>query len=404
MEKSYKRIYDPLHGFIGLTRLEAEILDTCVVQRLRRVRQLGPAEYVYPSATHTRLAHSLGTLYLAGRIAGKAGLEGEDVEAVRLSALLHDVGHMPFSHAVEPVPHEETGLEVIRLYLSEALGEYSRRVADILLGMDDLSPIVSSEVDADRLDYLARDSYFTGLRYGMVDVEQIVDSMVLVEHGGRRVLALPEDAMAAFESLLIGRYHMFLRLYCHRTVGGFEALLSRFYAVAVREGLVDDVENLLSGDRWCLFDDYAFVAAMREAAGGEGYLGELARMYLAREPPKMVLEVKAYLPGREGGRVVVDSVWSRLYRMWKNSSLLKFLEQEGVPVEWVFVHEPKISLVKGDTPVYIIDGSGGLRSFYEEDESIVSRLLGHVYAPLRIYARKGYEEVVSAALEKLRGA
>ena len=69
MERSYKRIYDPLYGFIGLTRLEAELLDTCVVQRLRRVKQLGPAEYVYPSATHTRFAHSLGTLYLAGRMA-----------------------------------------------------------------------------------------------------------------------------------------------------------------------------------------------------------------------------------------------------------------------------------------------------------------------------------------------
>lgn len=403
MERSYKRIYDPLYGFIGLTRLEAELLDTCVVQRLRRVKQLGPAEYVYPSATHTRFAHSLGTLYLAGRMAQKTGLKGEDLEAVRLAALIHDVGHMPFSHAIEPFPHEELGLEVLRIYLEGILGEYFTRVAEILFGIDELAPIISSEADADRLDYLARDSYFTGLRYGMVDVEQIVDSLVLTEYRGRSVLALPEDSLAAFESMLIGRYHMFLRLYCHRTVGGFEALLSRFYSEAVKEGLIEDVESLLLNGKWCYFDDYAFLSVMREAAGGGDYLGELARMYLTREPPKLVLEIKAYLTGRDGGRAVVDSEWGDLYRMWKKNSLLEFLEQEGVPVEWVFVHEPKISLVKGDAPVYIIDRSGGLRAFPEEGESIVSRLLGHVYAPLRIYTRKGYENRVKAVLEKLRG-
>ena len=396
-QRYVKRIFDPIHGFIDLTREELKILDSCPLQRLRRIRQLGPAEYVYPSATHTRFAHSLGTMHLAGLMASKAGLEFETVEAVRIAALLHDVGHMPFSHAIEPFPHEKLGLKVVEHFLRGRLEEYFDDVYGLLSGRSGYSAIISSEVDADRLDYLSRDAYFTGLRYGMIDAEQIVSSVELVEQGGRSVLALPEDSLAALESLLMGRYHMFLRLYYHRTVGGFEAVLSRFYETASSEGLVESPEDLVKSGEWCIFDDYALVTLMRSVK--RGYLRELAEIFLERKPLKLVVEVKTYT--RRGGRELVDKKLAPLYRLWKKGVLLEKLEELGVPSRWVFIHVPKISLIKGDTPVFIISQDGEVSPLHEYGGGLLSRLLGYAYKPLRIYTLPRYVDQIREAVSSI---
>ncbi len=395
---AWKRIYDPIHGFIPLTRLEVGILDSCYLQRLRRIKQLGPADYVYPSATHTRFAHSLGTMLLAGKIAMLTGLNDFEVKSVRLTGLLHDIGHMPFSHSIELVKHEKLGLAIIENYLADALGDHAEIVAKILSGEHRLSPIISSEIDADRIDYLVRDSYFTGLRYGLVDADRLVESLVLVEKAGRYGLAVREDAQAAVESLLIGRFQMFRRLYYHRTVGGFEAILSRFYEESVKEGAMPPPDEVLKGGGWCAFDDYSLVAEMRKLARENSYIGELARLFLTRRPLKLVVEAKLYLSG------VSEKKHSFIVKLWRRGALLDELESlSNVPREWIFIHVPKMKLVKGDAPLFVIRDDGELVELDKLGEGILPRLYNLGYSPIRVYTKKEYAGELRRAVENIRG-
>ena len=198
MTKRPHEMRDPIHGFIKLSKKEKQLIDTKVFQRLRRIRQLAMAFLVYPGAMHTRFDHSIGVMHIAGRICTRLRelnperVSNEDMDRVRLAALLHDVGHGPFSHVSEylldahaldrtdmgPMRekiHEKITVDIIRTdpEIRDILSEEERDfVADMIQGQDTQDwqrDIVSSELDADKMDYLLRDSYFTGVKYGIYD-------------------------------------------------------------------------------------------------------------------------------------------------------------------------------------------------------------------------------------------
>jgi HD superfamily phosphohydrolase len=244
---SPERIYrDSVHNIIRIWTDSAEgqllvaLIDTAEFQRLRRIRQLGLAHFAYQAAEHSRFTHSLGAFHLATRILARLRsdykISAEDQTAVRVAALLHDIGHGAFSHVVESIlnfHHEHfsvqavlsTETEVGRL-LRNYSAELPERVAGIIRG--DFKPmalaqLVSSQLDVDRMDYLLRDSLMTGAKYGVYDLEWIIKSIEINEADDH--LYVSARGLYAVEDYLQARYYMFRQVYFHRTLRSAEAVL-----------------------------------------------------------------------------------------------------------------------------------------------------------------------------------
>ncbi len=260
-------IIDPIYGHVGITALEQLIINTPEMARLRRIQQLGLADLAFPGANHTRFEHSIGTLFIADKIARALGLPETEISKVRLAALLHDIGHCAFSHVVESVlkrnpayqpvingkkfqHHEMFTKHIISNSLhskpeiakgvSETFHEepimFFETIAKMATGEIEglekpyLAHIISNDIDADRIDFLLRDSYHTGVSLGLVDVDQIVESLSL--SSGRLILGgtfnYEEDmALTAAESMLIARAHHYSAIIHNpRTQGARVMLLS----------------------------------------------------------------------------------------------------------------------------------------------------------------------------------
>ncbi len=262
--KSVGEIRDPVLGYVKMTEVERELIDSPFVQRLRRVHQLAGSYLVYPGAVHTRFEHVIGTMHVAGQIADSLSdeleLDEDEIQEIRLAALLHDVGHGPFSHTYEEVlaevgdvTHEDISQRIVaETAVKDILtrnGHSPRKLRAMCVGRENASPpfvneIISGGLSADIMDYLPRDSYFTGVEYGIVDVQRIVDSLHIA--GGH--LALDDTAAHAFEALLLARYQMFKAVYFHRTVRAAELMLVHSMQLADEVlGLtdLDDLESYL---------------------------------------------------------------------------------------------------------------------------------------------------------------
>ncbi len=234
-----KIINDPIHGFIRVhfPRVLAAI-EHPLVQRLRRLSQLGLAQMVYPNATHTRFAHALGAMHLMDTALqtlsekGAILLSRETHEAALLAALLHDIGHGPFSHTLEglllPFPHEAITYALVSL-LEADLGDLSETRA-ILQGHHPqpyLCELIQGPLDVDRLDYLVRDSFFTGVQEGIVGTERLIYTLTVTPDGH---LAIEEKGLASVEKFILARRFMYWQVYLHKTVIAAENLLRRWLA------------------------------------------------------------------------------------------------------------------------------------------------------------------------------
>src|SRR5689334_19916043 len=242
-----ERIYrDPVHNIIRLQtdsdegELMMRLIDASEFQRLRRIKQLGLGLYTYQGAEHSRFTHSLGAAHLMTRILDRLSesyqIETEDRVAARVAALLHDVGHAPFSHAMEKTlgaHHEQLTIAAItskETTLCQTLASYSselpERVASIISGDFEpaaLAQLVSSQLDVDRMDYLLRDSLMTGAKYGLYDLEWIINALQIDEAHDRVFVAA--RGVYAVEEYLQARYYMFRQVYFHRTLRSAEAVL-----------------------------------------------------------------------------------------------------------------------------------------------------------------------------------
>ncbi|VVB98338.1 Deoxyguanosinetriphosphate triphosphohydrolase-like protein [uncultured archaeon] len=284
-------IKDPIHGTIELDELESSIIDTADFQRLRGIRQLATAYLVYPGANHTRFEHSLGTLHLASGICRRLGLEEELARKVRLHALLHDLGHVAFSHEAERVTakylgtHEKLGKEKIMKgevgdIISSAFSK--KEIADFASSPH--AQIISSDIGADRMDYLKRDAYYTGVAYGVIDEERIMNKMYFENNE----LGVEEGALEASESLLIARFMMFSTVYLHHTVRIASAMLERSLQAALGQEKLDPKQLLSTGDQQTL----ALLSKTRKA-------GEYASALLSR---KLYKQVYSLPPSRLAGK------------------------------------------------------------------------------------------------------
>ncbi|MDM7921290.1 MAG: HD domain-containing protein [Pyrinomonadaceae bacterium] len=293
-------------------RLIVGLIDTSQFQRLRRIRQLGLGHFAYQGAEHSRFTHSLGAYHLSTRILAKLGndyqISLEDRTAVRVAALLHDIGHGAFSHVVESIlgfHHEDFTIAAV---LSDATGvgqllrkysdELPGRVADIIRGNFRpmaLAQLVSSQLDVDRMDYLLRDSLMTGVKYGVYDLEWIIRSIEINTTDDHLFVSAP--GIYAVEDYLQARYYMFRQVYFHRTLRAAEMMLHSLFRRAFKlysEG--GDVwfakgtvfEKLLGGDPPTLeqhlaTDDSDFLFHIKQWQGStDKILADLANRFLNR--------------------------------------------------------------------------------------------------------------------------
>jgi len=226
-------IKDSVHDHIEISGVAEALLDTPTVQRLRHISQLGTVQLVYPSANHTRFEHSLGVYHLADRALAELGIEGRQAERIRAAALLHDVGHGPFSHNIEDLTYRKTGKyhdDVGELLASGAVGEILREhdldpahIAGLVAGEGQFGQLVSGELDVDRMDYLVRDAHHTGVPYGTIDAERLLRELTFVDNE----LVLAAGNVQTAESLLLARALMNPTVYMHPVARISKAMLRR---------------------------------------------------------------------------------------------------------------------------------------------------------------------------------
>jgi uncharacterized protein len=341
-------IRDPVHGYIKITEEERAIIDSPFVQRLRRIHQLAGAYMVYPGAVHTRFEHVVGTMHVAGliaeSIADKANLDEEQIQELRLAALLHDVGHGPFSHLFEEVLTEKTHLGhedmsqriVLESDIREILEKYSispKRISQLCVGKQKthafMNEVIAGGLSADIMDYLLRDSYFTGVEYGKVDIHRVIHSLdVMGDH-----LVLDQAALYAFEALLIARYEMFKAVYFHRTVRAAELMLAHSMALADEElGLT----NISKIDAYLKLTDEVVVYRLTSLPRQNQKLRlarKLAENYNNRKLVKCVFEKVMQRKDR-----VVEKIFSQ--KRFRNELIGDIARQADVDATGIYVDVP----------------------------------------------------------------
>ena len=250
-------IRDPLWNNIAVDPLAMRLVDSPAFQRLRYVRQLGLAFLVYPGATHSRFEHALGTYHLARRALSLldergvlAGIPRLACSTVRIAALLHDIGHYPFSHALEEMGalhHEEVARPLIAegaiaaILRAEMGADTPNEVLALIRGesRSPLQRLISGSLDLDKLDYLRRDAFMCGVPYGEIDVDRLLNSLTIVDGSAGPEIGIIEKGLSALESLLFARYQMYRNVYWHHAVRSATAMYKRLVADAVNAGSLD---------------------------------------------------------------------------------------------------------------------------------------------------------------------
>ena len=255
----FEILRDPVWNNIRVDELTLTLVDTEVFQRLRYVRQLGWTYLVYPGATHTRFEHALGTHHLSRRTLAllseaedSTSISEIDQAIVRSAALLHDVGHYPFSHALEEIGalhHEDVARPLITEgrvaeILSSQLGKDAPlKVFDLIRGRSEspLQGLISGSLDLDKIEYLKRDAFMCGVPYGEIDVDRLTNSLLVLDdpQRGKPAIGVLEKGLSALESLLFAKYQMYRNVYWHHAVRSATAMYKRMVEDALYAGALD---------------------------------------------------------------------------------------------------------------------------------------------------------------------
>ncbi|MBI5223818.1 HD domain-containing protein [Candidatus Micrarchaeota archaeon] len=272
-------IKDQIHGTLEFNDLESRIIDCSDFQRLRRIKQMSVANLVYPGANHTRFEHSLGTAHLSFAICKKLGFDSDTSDRVKLYGLLHDLGHIAFSHEGEDVlkkhlgDHEKIGLEKLcHGELSDLLSENYKKREIFGLSNSPVASIVNSDLGADRMDYLKRDAINTGVAYGIIDIDRLLHTLRFE----KSQLCVSRRGLEAAEYLLIARFTMFSTVYLHKTVRIATSMLYRAIKGSLKDRTLTPLDFLHLGDESALL-------AMSNSPEGGKYASALLNRRLYKE-------------------------------------------------------------------------------------------------------------------------
>ncbi len=257
------RVRDPIHDYIDLSPVEVKLVDTPAYQRLRWIKQLGPSNLVYPGANHTRHEHCMGTSHVVGKMADSVGLDSNEKQLASVAGLLHDLGHTAFSHLGDEI----TGVEdhVIRTTqiisqteISDILSEEGvdpKAVNQIITGNHKLGPLVSGDLDGDRLDYLVRDAHYTGVSTG-VDMGRLITTIDM----SNSQVVIKESGLPAVETLLTARSTMYPTVYFHPFTRGAELMLARATNHAISS-------NKIGIEEFTTFTDHKLLSELDKSGG-----------------------------------------------------------------------------------------------------------------------------------------
>ncbi len=377
-------IRDPLHGFIRTDDLETALLQSRPLQRLRFIRQLGFTYLIFPGAEHGRFSHVLGTMHLAGRVydglAGKSdGLlptaaSSRERRLVRTAALLHDIGHAPFSHSAEDlfeggIDHEDMARrliatpEVSEIFARHGDGLDGEAVCRVLAKQGSaverlLSEIITSELDVDKMDYLRRDSLYCGVQYGSYDLERLIDTLTLIEdpEDGSWHIGVDHGGVHALEALVMARYYMFTQVYFNVTGKVMELHFAEWLRCAGHRWSADPEVFLEQ-------DDISMMSTMRCSDNRH------ARAIVHRERFSLAFETKEHLSPQE--RRSFENLVPRLAERFGEDNLL-------------INHSAKDPHRLGESRVRVKGYDGSLVSMAEASDFIshMSRIDSYrVYAP-----------------------
>jgi hypothetical protein len=412
-----KGIYDELHGYITINDIELKIIDTPTFQRLRRIKQLAQAWFVYPGAVHTRFSHSLGVMHLMGIIANKLANEGyihrDDVQLLKLAALLHDVGHTPYSHAVEmyfleeyKLQHEELGIWVVEEdpYITQALkdsGYDPKEVSAIIRGKHKetlYNALLSSDIDVDRLDYLPRDALHTGVAYGLIDLDRLIQTLTIDSEG---FLAVPSKAVQAIENFYIARLHMYRSVYHHKTIASYQLMIKMIYELMIQhvKDLIEQfsepesIRKAISEGKYYLWDDFYLGGLMNYILSkelGNEMLRDLIQLYLERVGYRVTYEFVQFSKGPSVSGSEIQIKISEIEELAKNEGLSKYHivpYMEHLPI---ISEEDAIRIIHGTSSLRVTDYPGSiLRDI--PDSMLVVRIYSHPY----------FEELVKSLVSKV---
>jgi hypothetical protein len=443
-------IRDPIHGFITPTDPEVKIINTSVFQRLRKINQLAMAYLVYPGANHTRFDHSLGVYHIASLMADKLlpDKENEDKrQIVRFAALLHDIGHGPFSHISEDILeryaetddgsskekiHEKITMKLINT--SEELGnllspEEKKKIIGLLSGESVDIPlmreIVSGPLDADKMDYLLRDSYFCGVKYGVFDLERILNTLMHYKEDFAELMGINYDGINSLEQFVLAKYYMMTQVYCHKVRSVSDAMIIRGIELGIEMDKIDFLQNL-----YCYKDTEEYLdnylkywddRVIIELVFGDkkGYASDIFERLNRRNLFKRIFSKK--FKALEIEKNLKDKLINITNK--KNKELRKKLEEKIATLvpcekEYVIVNSFAIKSVRemsrdSEGKIMIIDDKGNKKAFEEEstvfssiDESMMDMYF-EVYTPLEYASQqekyKKKRELDEKIIEILKG-
>jgi hypothetical protein len=436
-----RELRDPIHGFIYRSSLAQEIMDTTVFQRLRRIKQLALASLVYPGAVHTRFEHSLGVMHLAGEIAQRFLSDQEEIRLVRLAGLLHDLGHGPFSHVSEDLldkfcdrekiqvpeetqPHELVtwGIIMCNAELGKKLSDRDREAIISLLsgtrGDRLLKDIVSGPLDADKQDYLLRDSYYCGVRYGVYDLDRLLETLEVIDDGNERVLAISEDGVHALEQFVLAKYYMNTQVYRHRVRLITDAMLVRAIELGIVEDKLDYLVRLYKFDgtedflaEWLEWDDQRLAVTVCSRETPDGYCKMLFKNLLARRLHKRIFSQNI----RDFTDPMVKLRLSEKFSEVAEAIESTVGEQIGLDPKLVIANKYTIRSVREQSqnsvgPIMVV--KPGMKMTFEEESTLFRSIneaekdeFIEVYAPVEFRDEKDkriklreYAEVISAII------
>ena len=413
MSEGWGFIKDPIHGYVRISEVEKTIIDTRPVQRLRRLRQLAGSEFVYPAANHTRFEHVIGAMHLAGVLSEvlPTHLDLHTQEQMRLAALIHDIGHGPFSHVFEPLmvrhlnkTHEDfvpwlVNETEIRDKLDNA-GFDPRKLGLLAVGrLKDgkkpyLDQIISSSVDVDKMDFLVRDSFHTGAGYGSVDVHRLLYTMDVINGN----LSVDGRAVATLESFLLARLESFRTIYFHRASRAVQIMI-----VQALEAAKDEL-NLLSFEKpedYLRLDDYRVWTDLKGCKRSKKIMADLE----ARRLLKCSYE-KALFPQEE----LVSNVITK--ESVRDEIRTEIAKRARLRVEDVMIDVPTLPSVPYHNAVEIqpLDipvfrrGPTGKKEIVQLSE--ISRIIGVLRTFMnlvRVYTKDQYRSRVEAASRQILG-
>ena len=413
--KYWGEIKDPVHGYVYITEEEKGIIDSYPVQRLHRLRQLAGAEYVYPGANHTRFEHSIGVMYLAGRVAENPNISqyvnDEEVDMVRIAGLVHDVGHGPFSHVFEHLlikeldkTHEDiTSWIVQKSELKDAIskaGYRSEEVGKLAIGKLHkprkafLDQIISSTVDVDKQDFIVRDTHHTGAEYGYIDIFRLIHNLdVLGEN-----LAVELGALSALESLIIARIESFKSIYFHRVGRAAQIMLAMAMEKANEElGLT----RFKTAEQYLAMDDYTVYALLKNCKKSSGIIKNLER----RKMLKCAYEKTFYEKD-----TMISNIFS--HENYRNQLQSEIAREAKIETEAVIIDVPTVPSVPYEHSV--LTETMEIPVFYrtQEGKKIPQRLseISRIFETLkgfinilRVYTNEENREKVNAAATKILG-